>query len=64
MINQSVPDAEVCLRSIEQTGQILGLSKSKIYKLIASGELQKIKIGKKALIPQKSIAGFLSSLGV
>ncbi len=63
-IHKSLPDAEVRLRSIEQTCQILSLSRAKIHKLVADGRLRKIKVGRKALISQNSISGFLRELGV
>jgi excisionase family DNA binding protein len=38
------------------------ISRSKVYELVASGELTRIRIGRRAFISGESIAGFLSKL--
>jgi len=38
------------------------ISRSKVYELVASGELTRIRIGRRAFISGESIAGFLDKL--
>jgi excisionase family DNA binding protein len=38
------------------------ISRSKIYELVANGELTRIRIGRRAFISGESIAGFLDKL--
>ncbi len=51
---------EQALFSIEQACLYLGrISRTKIYDLINSGELQKIKIGSSSFIPRTSLDAFI-----
>lgn len=51
---------EQALFSIEQACLYLGkISRTKIYDLIKSGELQKIKIGSSSFIPRTSLDAFI-----
>lgn len=38
------------------------ISRSKIYELVANGELKRIRIGRRAFISGESIAGFIDKL--
>lgn len=40
---------------ISRAVQITGLSRSRIYELIQSGELETVKVGRATLIPYKSL---------
>jgi excisionase family DNA binding protein len=45
--------------TVKETLQILPLGRSTIYKLVATGELRSVKVGKKILIPESAIFDFL-----
>lgn len=45
--------------SIKETAQQLGLSKSTIYNLIKSGQLETLKLGRRTLIPLKSVEALI-----
>jgi excisionase family DNA binding protein len=44
---------------INRTLETSGLGRSKVYELLASGELTKIKVGRRTLIDYQSLASFL-----
>ncbi len=48
--------------SIEEACSITGLGRTKLYQLINAGELKARKIGKRTVILQEDIEGFLSNL--
>jgi excisionase family DNA binding protein len=51
------------LLSIEQARhQLGGISRSTVYELINSGDLQRVKLGGRAFIPQASIDHFVDKL--
>jgi excisionase family DNA binding protein len=41
--------------SIREAGEALSLSRSRIYELLDEGRLQRVKIGRRTLIPVESI---------
>lgn len=45
--------------SIEEVHQILKLSKNTIYKLIAKGDINTIKIGNKHIVPKQNLIDYL-----
>ncbi len=49
------------LLKIEEVVRILSLGRSQVYKLITSGELRSIKIGRSRRIPREALADFLAS---
>ena len=51
------------LLSIEQARhQLGGISRSMLYNLINSGDLERVKVGNRAFIPQASIDQFVAKL--
>ena len=42
-------------RTVEQTSQMLTLGKTRIYELIASGELKSFKVGRRRIVTNESI---------
>ncbi|RTL67091.1 MAG: DNA-binding protein [Pseudonocardiaceae bacterium] len=46
--------------SIANTGRLTGLSRTTIYKLIATGQLQTVKIGRRRLVPFAAIQRLLN----
>lgn len=50
------------LHSINSTAKILGIGRSSLYGLIASGKLRPVKIGRRTLIPDETIRRFVADL--
>ena len=50
------------LISVAETQHCLGLSRSKIYELLSSGDLPSVKIGRRRLIPAVAIDTWVSGL--
>ena len=47
------------LLDVERAGVLLGLGRTNVYKLINSGELRSITIGKRRLIPREALDEFI-----
>jgi excisionase family DNA binding protein len=56
---QLARDFKPLLVSVNDTMALLGLSKNKIYKLLKANELERIKVGKKTMVPLKSLHAFI-----
>lgn len=54
------PPAPITVR-IKDACRMTGIGRSKLYLLIAAGEIQIIKVGSMTLIPVRSIEAFLGS---
>lgn len=52
------------LNSIESTMAQLGLGRSKVYELIAAGELRSVKVGRRRLVSDAAINEFVARLDV
>lgn len=48
---------------IREACRLTGIGRSKLYELIAAGEIEVIKVGAITLIPVASLAGFLRRMG-
>lgn len=67
MKNETIPPTDTMnhnfesriLFDVKQASELTSLGKSTLYKLIRSGELASIKIGKRRLIPGKEIDAFV-----
>jgi excisionase family DNA binding protein len=46
---------------VREACRLTGISRSKLYELIAAGEIQIIKVGTTTLVPVTSLTRFLSS---
>lgn len=46
---------EVIVHSASQTAEMLGVSKAHVYRLIRSGEIRAVRLGKRVLIPAREI---------
>jgi excisionase family DNA binding protein len=49
--------------SPSESAQVLGISRSKVYELIAAGDLKVIKLGSRTLILHSELVRFVRSLG-
>ena len=50
------------LLSVIETARELGISRSLIYELLASGALRSAKIGRRRLIPREAVEEFIAGL--
>lgn len=51
------------LLSIQQVGlRAGGISRSKVYQLIAAGDLKPVKIGRRIFVPESSLQAFFDRL--
>ena len=54
--------AEYCdVVTVEDVAKMLKLSKVTVYRLLQSGRIRTIKVGKKYIIPKKCVSEFLES---
>lgn len=54
---------EVQLLSIEETSRALGgVSRATVYRLIDAGELERVKLGRRALVPAESVRSYVARL--
>lgn len=53
---------DIVLVSISAASKALSLGRSKVYELIQSGDLDVVKIGRRALIPADSIRALVANL--
>ena len=49
--------------SPSESAQVLGISRSKLYELIAARDLKVMKLGSRTLVPHSELVRFLASLG-
>jgi excisionase family DNA binding protein len=55
--------AEVArLNNVEQAMGRLGVGRSTVFDLIASGQLRSVKVGRRRLIPEQAIRDFIAQL--
>lgn len=57
---QTVHGIEALL-SLDDVAQLLGISESGVYRLVRSGELPRVKVGKRTLFEPHEIRGFIAS---
>jgi excisionase family DNA binding protein len=50
------------LLSIKQACRLLGLSRTTLYALLASGELRSVSIGRRRFVPSDAIEEFIAAL--
>ena len=46
---------------VKQACELIGIGRSKLYELVAEGEIETIKVGSATLIPMTSLARFVGS---
>lgn len=57
----SVPQPVALAHSVKETATILGLSVAMLYLLFDSGDLRRLKIGRRTLVERKEIDRFLAA---
>lgn len=50
------------LLDVKQATQQLGVGRSTVFGLMASGELRSVKIGRRRLIPERAISEYIARL--
>jgi excisionase family DNA binding protein len=50
------------LLSVNSACQILGLSRTSLYALMASGRIRSVTVGRRRLVPREAIDEFIASL--
>ena len=50
------------LLTVAQAGEALGMSRSGVYELIASGELNSVRIGSRRRVPVQAIDAYVTTL--
>ena len=60
--SKEVPGVAPRLCSIEFTTQELGISRTSVYELMASGKLRSVKIGRRRFVPREAIDDFIAGL--
>ena len=45
--------------TVQEAADLIGVSKPVIYRLLDTGEIHSVRIGRKILIPQESVADYL-----
>lgn len=58
IINRS----DTILNSIPRVCERTGLGRSKVYELIAAGEIKTVKVGRRTLVPEDWLIAFAESL--
>lgn len=53
---------ERLLLRVEEAAELCGLGRSKVYELVASGELESVQIGKARRIPRAALEAFVENL--
>ena len=60
--SKEVPGIAPRLYSIELTTQELGISRTSVYELMATGKLRSVKIGRRRFVPREAIDDFIAGL--
>jgi len=58
---QNFPNTEPLVDNLDAAAKRLGIGRSLLYRLIASGHIKSIKVGKRRLIARAEQMAFLSS---
>lgn len=61
-INTGSPESGRPFLSVKEAVDYFNISRTKLYELIANGELRTVKIGRRTLIPAQAIADYSRSL--
>jgi excisionase family DNA binding protein len=54
--------ADKLLHEINEATELIGLGRSKLYELLATGEIESVKVGKRRLIPHAALVEFVDRL--
>lgn len=60
MVYRSMEEIPLTL-TVDEAGQLLRIGRNNMYRLVNSGQIQSIKVGRKILIPRNALVRFLSA---
>lgn len=60
MVYRSMEEIPLTL-TVDEAGQLLRIGRNNMYRLVNSGQIQSIKVGRKILIPCNALVRFLSA---
>jgi excisionase family DNA binding protein len=55
-----VPPADAVLLRVEEAAPLLRLSRTEVFALIKSGELESIKIGRRRRVPRRALENYVA----
>ncbi|OCB52982.1 hypothetical protein A5722_25545 [Mycobacterium vulneris] len=58
----SVASTHARLNTVEETMERLRIGRMTTYRLINSGELRSVKVGRRRLVPEQAIADYIDAL--
>jgi excisionase family DNA binding protein len=61
--NRSVPWRDRLALSVEEAGALLGISRDLAYDLVARGELPAVRLGRRLVVPRRSLENILDQPG-
>jgi excisionase family DNA binding protein len=61
-VTETLGELVARLHTVEQARERLNVGRSKVFELIASGELRSVRIGRRRLIPEQAIRDFVAQL--
>jgi excisionase family DNA binding protein len=59
----AAPTPEATLLTVEEVARVLRVSRTRVFDLLGAGEFDGLMIGRRRLVPRKSVEAFLSRLG-
>ena len=60
MVYRSMEEIPLTL-TVDEAGQLLRIGRNNMYRLVNSGQIQSIKVGRTILIPRNALVRFLSA---
>lgn len=63
-MNEPIPTDGEQLRNVPETGERLRVSRATVYRLMSSGQLKPVRIGRCVRIPQSEIDAYIDRLKV
>ena len=61
-MTEAFAEAVARLHNIERAQERLGVGRSKIFELIASGQLRSVRVGRRRLVSEQAILDFIARL--
>ena len=61
MVYRSMEEIPLTL-TVDEAGQLLRIGRNNMYRLVNSGQIQSIKVGRKILIPRNALVRILSAI--
>lgn len=50
------------LCTVDQAAELLGIGRTKTYRLIAAGDIRTVRIGRRRLVPRSELTAFIDHL--